>query len=310
MRRVSSLGVGPPPVIGDSAPIGTEKSVSSPVRRRKRSCTNESPPVTLNVYWQRSVTFDGQGRALRKMGGDELSWGNKFLKDVLGVYHVGIEVHGIEYTFGNYHAPSSHPVGEEPGSNSTCGVWVHQPRKAGPQCVFKEAVEMLPTQLSSEETEEICISFGRAEYIRSSYNRIHHNCVDFARSLCLKLDAGEIPSWCYRGAATAKLFGLGSPPEETDIPPPSPTKSENESGDPRSPDDNSGRGSSGAGMAQLTRDAHFLALRELPHQVPRETSTPIVANGSLGGTMGLPPLPLSRQGNRANDVSPKRSAIA
>lgn len=165
--------------------------------------------VMLNVYYQRAVAYDSNGRAQRRIGGNELSWGNQLLKDMLGVYHVGIEVHGVEYAFGTYHG-----VGMQQLGGSKSGVVAHQPQMPGPQAVFKQAVACGTTTLSAGQVQEACENLGRKDFSKASYNRIHHNCVDFARALCVTMDAGELPLWCCRGAETAKLLGFGSPSPE------------------------------------------------------------------------------------------------
>merc|ERR1740130_1162115 len=57
-----------------------------------------SNQIVLNVYWRRAVAFDENGRAKRR---SELAWESKLFQDLLGVYHVGIEAYGVEFTFGN-----------------------------------------------------------------------------------------------------------------------------------------------------------------------------------------------------------------
>eukprot|EP00747_Dinoflagellata_sp_TGD_P112056 gnl/TRDRNA2_/TRDRNA2_171363_c0_seq2.p1 gnl/TRDRNA2_/TRDRNA2_171363_c0~~gnl/TRDRNA2_/TRDRNA2_171363_c0_seq2.p1 ORF type:complete len:626 (-),score=74.70 gnl/TRDRNA2_/TRDRNA2_171363_c0_seq2:116-1993(-) len=175
-------------------------------RPRCPSFSQAPVPVNLNVYWQRGISFDENGRAQRRLGGGELSWGTKFLKDVMGIYHVGIEVHGAEYTFGNYHAPGQRQLG---GPQS--GVLVHEPQKPGPHCVFKQSVPLGTTTLAAGQVEGVAAEFGRSEWTKGNYKRIQHNCVDFARALAQRLGANDIPLWCYRGAATAKALGFGEP---------------------------------------------------------------------------------------------------
>jgi len=176
---------------------------------RPQSVVEPPSMITLNVYWQRKVDYDENRRVQRQLGGDELTWGNKMLKDFLGVYHVGIDVHNTEYTFANYHAPNSRLIG---GASS--GVVAHNSRKPGPTYVFKQAVSLGKTRLSSQEVENICEQMSKASYTKMSYNRIQHNCVDFAQELSEKLGGAEIPLWCYRGAATARLFGWGLEKDE------------------------------------------------------------------------------------------------
>jgi len=178
---------------------------------KQRSFSQAPMPVIANIYWQRPVAFDEQGRVQRRLGGDDLSFAQKTLKDVLGVYHVGIEVHGQEYTFGNYRAPGSRMVGHN-GS----GVYCHEPQRPGPQCVFKHAEILGSTTVAPGQVEDLCCQLGNRDFVKASYNKIHHNCVDFARTLSSKLGAGEIPAWCYRGAAIAKVMGLGGDPVDDD----------------------------------------------------------------------------------------------
>lgn len=164
-------------------------------------------PVFLNVYWQRRVEFDEQGRVSRQLGGDDLTWGKKWLKDVLGIFHVGVEVHGDEYTFGNYHGAGSRQIG-----SASSGVFRHDPQRPGPHCVFKQAVAMRNTSKARQQVEALCEEFGNSSFSKASYNRIHHNCVDFSRTLTAELGCEDIPAWCHRAAATAKMLGLGGEP--------------------------------------------------------------------------------------------------
>lgn len=157
--------------------------------KKSPSYTQVPGPVCVNIYWQRPVAFDDKGRAQRRLGGGDLTWGKKFLKDVLGVYHVGVEVYGQEYTFGNYRAPSSRQVGGE-----RSGVFAHEPRRPGPHCIFKQAEKLGRTSVHPSEVEDFCVEFGNGEWAKGSYNKIHHNCVDFAKTLCTRLDVDEIPA--------------------------------------------------------------------------------------------------------------------
>jgi len=187
--------------------VATASGATAPGPPRKGPAT-----VTVNTYWMRSVKLR-EGRMERSTGGNGLSWGQKFLKDVLGIYHVGVEVHGEEYTFGNYRAPSFQRLGVE-----RSGVVKHRPRQPGVHCEFKQGVDVGTTTRSVAEVEAICAALGNSQYLAASYKRINHNCVDFARSLCAELGAGDVPGWCYRGAAAAKALGLaaGSRPAEED----------------------------------------------------------------------------------------------
>jgi hypothetical protein len=175
-------------------------------RPRQSSFSQTPVSVILNVYYQRSVNFDEHGRAIRRAGGDELGWRQKLMKDVLGVYHVGLQVHGTEYGFGNYRAPGSRQLG---GPHS--GVFSHEPQRPGPHCVFKQSETLGITSASAAQIEDICAAMGSSDWHKHSYNKFNHNCVDFVKVLSMKLGAGEVPAWCYRGQAMGKALGLGGP---------------------------------------------------------------------------------------------------
>merc|ERR1719188_1636600 len=68
------------------------------------------------------------------------------------------------------------------------------------------------TSKARQQVEALCEEFGNSSWSKASYNRIHHNCVDFSRTLTAELGCEDIPKWCYRGAATAKLLGIGGEP--------------------------------------------------------------------------------------------------
>jgi len=164
--------------------------------------------ISLNVYWQRPIAFDENGRAQRRPGGvvPELFWHQKLVRDILGIYHVGVVVHGVEYTFGNYHAPHSHQLGGAAG-----GVVAHTPAQAGPHNVVKQSVPMGITRMAEGQVAEIAMDLSLTDFVRQSYNRVENNCVDFAREFCCRLGVEvEFPTWCHRASTTAKLIGLGN----------------------------------------------------------------------------------------------------
>jgi len=167
----------------------------------------EEVPVALSIYWQRAVAFDEQGRVQKRCtGGSQLAWHQKLVKDILGIYHVGVVVHGVEYTFGNNHAPYSRRIGGEVG-----GVVAHRPGEAGPQNVLRETVEMGWTGMTEDQIEHVASQLASLHYQRNSYHRLQNNCVDFAQEFCRCLGVnGELPSWCHRGTAAARLMGLGT----------------------------------------------------------------------------------------------------
>lgn len=159
-------------------------------------------PVSLHVYWIKSGQFDENGRLVRSLGGGSpLSWGKKLTKNILGVYHVGVQVYDMELNFGNYHAPGLRRLGGE-----ASGVVAHHPLMPGPLYAFKEAVALGSTATSHAIVEDLATRAGMSWFQAASYNRINHNCVDFAHHLCALLGVDPPPLWCYRGAATARML--------------------------------------------------------------------------------------------------------
>jgi hypothetical protein len=115
----------------------------------------------------------------------------------------------VEYAFGNSHAPYAQRLGGEAG-----GIVVHQPRKAGPHNVYKETIVMGATKMSAAQVEAVASEFSSSTYQLLSYNRIQHNCVDFAMELCSSLGvSSDFPAWCCRGTSTARMIGLGDAPQ-------------------------------------------------------------------------------------------------
>lgn len=167
--------------------------------------TRQPAEVNYNVYYQRAVSYDKNGRVSTGMGGPSLGILEKGLKTVMGVYHVGVAVGGVEYTFGMSRGYNTKRLGSDDN-----GVWVHEPTRAGPGNVFCQTVCLGTTQHSAEQVEQIAIELGEKDFQRSKYNRINHNCTDFARRFCKDLGASqEPPSWSHRGADLAKMFGWG-----------------------------------------------------------------------------------------------------
>jgi hypothetical protein len=169
--------------------------------------------VSLSIYWQRHVAFDEKGRAQRSAR-SELTWHHKLVQDMLGIYHIGVVVHGVEYSFGNSHAPHSQQLGGRVG-----GVVRHVPSQAGPHNVFKQSVPMGSICVTADHVSRIAEHLSLTHFGCKSYNRFQHNCADFAAEFCSQLGVkNELPSWCRRGSAAAKLMGLGREESQTTFP--------------------------------------------------------------------------------------------
>lgn len=113
-----------------------------------------------------------------------------------GIFHAGVEVHGLEWSFGS---------GEDGGSTS--GISCHKPRQH-PQHHFRQTVRLRRTWLSKSEITNI-LSAMLEEYPGGSYDLLQRNCCHFADDLCSRLGAGCLPDWVHRLARTgAAISGV------------------------------------------------------------------------------------------------------
>ncbi|KFK42451.1 hypothetical protein AALP_AA2G258500 [Arabis alpina] len=101
----------------------------------------------------------------------------------LGVYHSGVEVHGIEYAYGAHEYPST-------------GIFEGEPK----QCdgfTFRKSILIGKTDLGPLEVRATMEQLAE-NYKGSSYNLITKNCNHFCDETCIKLTGNPIPSWVNR----------------------------------------------------------------------------------------------------------------
>lgn len=111
----------------------------------------------------------------------------------LGVYHSGVEVHGIEYAYGAHEYPST-------------GIFEGEPK----QCegfTFRKSILIGKTDLGPLEVRATMEELSEI-YKGSSYNLITKNCNHFCDEICIKLTGNPIPSWVNRLARIGKLSGF------------------------------------------------------------------------------------------------------
>ncbi|GJP64768.1 hypothetical protein CLOP_g21717 [Closterium sp. NIES-67] len=108
----------------------------------------------------------------------------------LGVFHSGLEVHGVEYAFGAHNQPCS-------------GVFELAPRCA-PGFLFRTAIPVGTTSLSPPQVRSIVEQLA-CSYTGISYQIISRNCNHFTADLCRLLVDQEPPAWINRLARTARL---------------------------------------------------------------------------------------------------------
>ncbi|XP_010905083.1 deSI-like protein At4g17486 isoform X1 [Elaeis guineensis] len=131
---------------------------------RSASQTPGNAPVYLNVY------------DLTPMNG-YVYWAG------LGIYHTGVEVHGVEYAFGAHDYPTS-------------GVFEVEPRQC-PGFRFRKSIFMGTTCLDPMQVREF-MELHSVNYNGDTYHLIVKNCNHFCKDICYKLTGNKIPKWVNR----------------------------------------------------------------------------------------------------------------
>ncbi|WCJ40410.1 PPPDE putative thiol peptidase family protein [Euphorbia peplus] len=101
----------------------------------------------------------------------------------LGVYHSGVQVHGIEYAFGAHDFP-------------TTGIFEGEPK----QCegfTFRKTILVGKTEMTSAEVRKVMEDLADI-YRGNAYNLITKNCNHFCNDACIRLTGNPIPSWVNR----------------------------------------------------------------------------------------------------------------
>ncbi|CAN6190447.1 unnamed protein product [Urochloa humidicola] len=132
-----------------------------------------STPVYLNVY---DITpANGYARWLG-----------------LGVYHSGVQVHGVEYAYGAHDGGSS-------------GIFEVVPRRC-PGYAFRESVLVGATELSRAEVRAVMAELA-ADFPGDAYYLVSRNCNHFCDAACRRLVArARIPRWVNRLAKIGVVF--------------------------------------------------------------------------------------------------------
>ncbi|KAM7254235.1 hypothetical protein ACFE04_031917 [Oxalis oulophora] len=101
----------------------------------------------------------------------------------LGVFHSGVQVHGVEYAFGAHEYP-------------TTGIFEAEPK----QCegfTFRKSILIGKTDLSPAQVRGVMEELAE-EYKGIAYNLITKNCNHFCNDACARLTGNPIPSWVNR----------------------------------------------------------------------------------------------------------------
>lgn len=127
-------------------------------------CVSGSVPVYLNVY--DLTPYNGYAYWLG-----------------LGVYHSGVQVHGVEYAFGAHEYPST-------------GIFEGEPK----QCegfTFRKTILIGKTEMGPAEVRAVMEDLAQ-DYRGNAYNLITKNCNHFCNDACIKLTGNPIPNWVNR----------------------------------------------------------------------------------------------------------------
>ncbi|KAL5698090.1 hypothetical protein ACHQM5_029171 [Ranunculus cassubicifolius] len=100
-----------------------------------------------------------------------------------GIFHSGIEVHGMEYGYGAHEYPAS-------------GVFEVEP-KSCPGFVYRNSIVLGHTTMPPSEFRAFLENMA-AEYHGDTYHLITKNCNHFTDDLALRLTGKSIPGWINR----------------------------------------------------------------------------------------------------------------
>lgn len=114
----------------------------------------------------------------------------------LGIFHSGIEVHGMEYGFGAHEYPTS-------------GVFQVEP-KSCPGFVFRRSVCVGTTDMSRSQVRTSIEDLAE-DYHGDTYHLIIKNCNHFTADVCKLLTGKPVPGWVNRLARLGSFFNCVLP---------------------------------------------------------------------------------------------------
>ncbi|XP_058104345.1 deSI-like protein At4g17486 isoform X2 [Magnolia sinica] len=101
----------------------------------------------------------------------------------LGIFHSGIEAHGMEYAFGAHEYPTS-------------GVFEVEP-KSCPGFIYRRSVWLGSTDMSRSDFR-LFMEHLSGKYNGDTYHLIVKNCNHFTDDVCMRLTGKPIPGWVNR----------------------------------------------------------------------------------------------------------------
>lgn len=150
---------------------------------------NNVNDVWLHVYNMDSCTAYLNRMGLRKIG--------------LGLFHVGVEVLGTEWSF-QYYADGW----EE---DDLCGVMDCVPRQMEGSYIYRESVYMGRTPLDMKQVQDI-IEEMKDRWPANGYHLTKRNCITFAQEfvISLRLECSRLPNWLVGLVKLGSCCGIGS----------------------------------------------------------------------------------------------------
>ncbi|CAK9058733.1 unnamed protein product [Durusdinium trenchii] len=114
----------------------------------------------------------------------------------LGLFHAGLEVYGVEWSFGGCPLP--------PGALPYTGVSPMRPRSC-PCATYRESVSLGPIPISAQEVWQILVKLA-ARWLSHEYHPLKRNCLDFCSEFSRALRLQEVPGWLGRLASAADFL--------------------------------------------------------------------------------------------------------
>lgn len=161
------------------------------MRLRGKSCSRFClfPKVKPSSYGPRNAPVYLNVYDLTPMNG-YMYWAG------FGIFHSGVEVHGVEYAFGAHDYPSS-------------GVFEVEPRQC-PRFQFRRSILIGTTSLDATQVREF-MEMHSANYNGDTYHLIAKNCNHFCKDVCYQLTGKKIPQWVNRLAKLGSVFNCVLP---------------------------------------------------------------------------------------------------
>ncbi|CAN7031463.1 hypothetical protein BRARA_H00927 [Brassica rapa] len=101
----------------------------------------------------------------------------------IGIFHSGIESHGLEYCYGAHEYPTS-------------GVYEVEPKNC-PGFIFRRSLLLGTTTMSPSDFRSYMEKLSR-KYHGDTYHLIAKNCNHFTEEVCFQLTGKPVPGWINR----------------------------------------------------------------------------------------------------------------